>query len=122
MYALVPDRSCLFPLSLKLHTVANQRDGKERNSPFCVISSLSAATVVSSTTARLYWFYTDHVVFTCNSQIILIIITTHDMMNDLRLCSRSMNRRQRVRVGKQNWIAGVREGFIATAFNLENTA
>ncbi|GBP04814.1 hypothetical protein EVAR_3733_1 [Eumeta japonica] len=42
----------LFTLSSKLHTVANQKDGKERNSPFCVMSSLSAATVVSSTTAH----------------------------------------------------------------------
>ncbi|GBP74688.1 hypothetical protein EVAR_58954_1 [Eumeta japonica] len=122
MYALVLDRSCPFPLSSKLHTVANQRDGKKRNSPFCVMSSLLAATVILSTTARLCWFYTEHVVFTCGSQIILIIIKTHDMMNDLRLRSRSMNRRQRLRVGKQNWIAGVKEGFIATEFNLENTA
>ncbi|GBP45936.1 hypothetical protein EVAR_41238_1 [Eumeta japonica] len=51
----------LCTLSSKLHTVADQRDERERNSPFCVmLSSLSAATVVSSTAARLCWFYTEH--------------------------------------------------------------
>ncbi|GBP64160.1 hypothetical protein EVAR_35481_1 [Eumeta japonica] len=34
-------------------------------SPFCVMSSFSAATVVSSTTARLCWLDTEHVVCTC---------------------------------------------------------
>ncbi|GBP00720.1 hypothetical protein EVAR_76958_1 [Eumeta japonica] len=41
--------------------MSNQKNGKERNSPFCVMSSLSAATVVMTTTARLCWFYTEHV-------------------------------------------------------------
>ncbi|GBP95713.1 hypothetical protein EVAR_100820_1 [Eumeta japonica] len=100
MYVLVPDRSCPFHPILETSHSGKSRNGIERNSPFCVMSSLSAATVVSSTTARLCWFYTEHVVFTCGSQIILIIIKTHDMMNDLRLRSRSMNRRQRERVGK----------------------
>ncbi|GBP05007.1 hypothetical protein EVAR_3362_1 [Eumeta japonica] len=41
----------LFTLSSKLRTVANQRDGRERDSPFyAMLPSLSAATVVSSTT------------------------------------------------------------------------
>ncbi|GBP63535.1 hypothetical protein EVAR_45696_1 [Eumeta japonica] len=58
----------LFTLSSKLHTAANQRDGRVRNSPFCVILfSLSAAAVVSSTTARLCWFYAEHVEYTCGS-------------------------------------------------------
>ncbi|GBP86620.1 hypothetical protein EVAR_85753_1 [Eumeta japonica] len=49
----------LFTLSSKLHIVANQRNGKERNSPFYVISSLTVAIVVSSTTACLCWFDTE---------------------------------------------------------------
>ncbi|GBP77960.1 hypothetical protein EVAR_83208_1 [Eumeta japonica] len=36
------------------------KEWKERNLPFCVMSSLSAATVVSSTTAGLCWLYTEH--------------------------------------------------------------
>ncbi|GBP96715.1 hypothetical protein EVAR_5393_1 [Eumeta japonica] len=45
------DRGCPFHPILETSHSGKSRNGKERNSPFCVMSSLSAATVVSSTTA-----------------------------------------------------------------------
>ncbi|GBP51667.1 hypothetical protein EVAR_48290_1 [Eumeta japonica] len=45
------DQSCPFHPILETSHSGKSRNGKERNSPFCVMSSLSAATVVSSTTA-----------------------------------------------------------------------
>ncbi|GBP97694.1 hypothetical protein EVAR_65933_1 [Eumeta japonica] len=59
------DRGCPFHPILETSHCGISRNGKERNSPFCVMSSLSAATVVSSTTAGLCWFCTEHVIFTC---------------------------------------------------------
>ncbi|GBP66324.1 hypothetical protein EVAR_77942_1 [Eumeta japonica] len=74
------DHGCPFYPILETSHSGKSRNGKERNSPFCVMSSLSAATVVSSTTAGLCWLYTEHVIFTCELRftIRLIIITTYD--------------------------------------------
>ncbi|GBP20233.1 hypothetical protein EVAR_82106_1 [Eumeta japonica] len=68
-YASASTRSQEAPSAARSSEMANQRDGTERNSPFCLTSSsLSAAAVVSSTHARLCWFYTKHVEYTCGSQ------------------------------------------------------
>ncbi|GBP26257.1 hypothetical protein EVAR_16110_1 [Eumeta japonica] len=47
------DRGCPFHPILETSHSGKSRNGKERNSPFCVMSSLSAATVVLSTTAAM---------------------------------------------------------------------
>ncbi|GBP34528.1 hypothetical protein EVAR_29925_1 [Eumeta japonica] len=54
------DQGCPFHPILETSYSGKSRNGKERNSPFCVMSSFSAATVVSSTTAGLCWLYTEH--------------------------------------------------------------
>ncbi|GBP73559.1 hypothetical protein EVAR_99153_1 [Eumeta japonica] len=51
------DQGCPFHPILETSHSGKSRNGKERNSPFCVMSSLSAATVVSSTTAATCYHF-----------------------------------------------------------------
>ncbi|GBP38807.1 hypothetical protein EVAR_33558_1 [Eumeta japonica] len=62
MYALVADRSCLiYPIRETSHIGKSKKWKREDLTLLYDVVSLSAVTVVSSTTARLCWFYTEHV-------------------------------------------------------------
>ncbi|GBP95709.1 hypothetical protein EVAR_100816_1 [Eumeta japonica] len=70
-----------FTLSSKLHTVANQGMEREELIFLCDVFTIGGHRSFVHD-CGLCWFYIEHVVFTWGSQIILIIIKTHDMMND----------------------------------------
>ncbi|GBP54752.1 hypothetical protein EVAR_90035_1 [Eumeta japonica] len=121
VYALVPDRGCVFYPILETSDSGKSKGWKsEELTLLCDIFALGghrgfeyacASVLVLHRTRSIHLRFTNY------------INDYSNIYDDRFAVAFAFDKRKTASAGrKQNWIAGVREGVIATAFNLENTA